>query len=151
MSEAKTANYSFRLSPSMKKEIMQRSLELKMQPADYITFLIDKDLLSKKQELPEREKTFIETQFDSFTEKLLTFFVENIDKKLATIEKKIEPSKSGNNELEKYIEKVLLFIKENGLSVDEEMRGKVYKTLIRCLEDGTKQIEQKLITAKSKQ
>jgi hypothetical protein len=66
----------------MKLDLMKRSAELGKQPGEYITELIEKDLLSKAAELPEREKTFIEKQFQQFTEKLLSFFVENYDKKL---------------------------------------------------------------------
>lgn len=86
MKETKSENCSFRLTPSMKLDMMKRSGELGKQPGEYITDLIEKDLLSKAAELPEREKTFIENQFQQFTEKLLSFFVDNYDKKLMKIE-----------------------------------------------------------------
>jgi len=86
MQERKSENYSFRLTPTLKLEMMKRSLELGKQPGEYINELIEKDLLSKAAELPEREKTFIEKQFHEFTERLLSFFVENYDKKLLSIQ-----------------------------------------------------------------
>jgi hypothetical protein len=86
MKETKSENCSFRLTPSMKLDLMKRSGELGKQPGEYIIELIEKDLQSKASEIPEREQTFIEKQFEQFTKKLLSFFVENYDKKLLKIE-----------------------------------------------------------------
>jgi hypothetical protein len=86
MPEKKTENYSFRLTPSMKLEMLKRSGEIGIQPGEYVTNLIEKDLASKANDMPEREKTFIEKQFHEFTESLLSFMVEKFDKKLNRIE-----------------------------------------------------------------
>jgi hypothetical protein len=89
MPEKKTENYSFRLTPSMKLDILKRSGELGIQPGEYVISLIEKDLASKANDLPEREKTFIEKQFHEFTESLLSFMVEKFDKKLNRIESRM--------------------------------------------------------------
>lgn len=89
MPEKKTENYSFRLTPSMKLELLKRSGELGIQPGEYVTSLIEKDLISKSKELPEIEKTFIEKQFHEFTESLLSFMVNKFDKRLIKMEAKI--------------------------------------------------------------
>ena len=87
MQEKKTANFAFRLTPKRKLDIMNRSLELGKQPGAYINDLIEKDLGSKANQLPEVEQTFLEKQFQQFTEKMLSFFVDNYDKKLLNIER----------------------------------------------------------------
>jgi hypothetical protein len=86
MPEKKTENYSFRLTPTMKLDMLKRSGELGIQPGEYVTSLIEKDLASKANELPEREKTFLEKQFHEFAETLLSFFVDKFDKRLLNIE-----------------------------------------------------------------
>jgi hypothetical protein len=89
MTEKKTENYSFRLTPSMKLDMLKRSSELGIQPGEYVTNLIEKDLALKANDLPERDKTFIEKQFHEFTESLLSFMVEKFDRKLLNIENKL--------------------------------------------------------------
>ncbi len=89
MPEKKTENYSFRLTPSMKLEMLKRSGELGIQPGEYVTSLIEKDLASKANEIPEREKTFLEKQFHEFTESILSFMVDKFDKKLIKMEAKM--------------------------------------------------------------
>jgi hypothetical protein len=86
MKETKSDNCSFRLTPSLKLLLMKRSGELGKQPGEYIIELIEKDLQLKASEIPEKAQTFIEKQFEQFTKKLLSFFVENYDKKLLKIE-----------------------------------------------------------------
>jgi len=86
MQESKTENISFRVTPKRKLTILNRSLELGKQPGEYINDLIEKDLGSKANELPAEQQTFLEKQFQQFTEKMLSFFVDNYDKKLMKIE-----------------------------------------------------------------
>jgi hypothetical protein len=83
----KTETVAFRCTTDMKKDIYSRSLELHEGPAEYIHSLIEKDLASKAGTLPEREQTFVEQQFQIFADKLLTFFSENVHKKLLKIER----------------------------------------------------------------
>ena len=124
MEESKIENISFRLTPSMKKDVLQRSLELKRQPAEYLISLIEKDLLSKSQELPAREKTFIENQFDSFSDKMLGFFVENIDKKLQTIDHKVSSLSSEDDSIEKYLSSLLSYAyKVHARVMEETVKG----------------------------
>ena len=87
MKESKTENISFRLTPKRKLAVMNRSLELGKQPGEYLNDLIEKDLGSKANELPPEQETFLEKQFQQFTDKLLSFFVDNYDKKLLKIER----------------------------------------------------------------
>lgn len=86
MKQNKTETFSFRLTPTMKIDLFKRATELGVQPGEYISNLISKDLASKAGELPEREKTFIEKQFQQFSDTLLSFMTENFDKKLAKIQ-----------------------------------------------------------------
>jgi hypothetical protein len=87
MQEKKTANFAFRLTPKRKLAIMNRSLELGKQPGEYLNDLIEKDLGSKANQLPAEQESFLEKQFQQFTEKMLSFFVDNYDKKLMKIER----------------------------------------------------------------
>lgn len=86
MKIAKTESVGFRCSIEMKRDIMKRSLDLKMQPSEYIYGLVEKDLLSKTNELPEREQTFIEKQFQLFADKLLSFLIKNVDTKIEKLQ-----------------------------------------------------------------
>ena len=151
MEASKSENLSFRLTPTMKKDLLSRSLELKIQPAEYLLSLIEKDLLSKSQELPDREKTFIEKQFDSFSDKLLGFFVENIDKKLQTIEQKISSGFHGNDPLENYMARIELYAKERKVKLQEETKTKWKNALSEALENATVSIEQFIESARLKQ
>ena len=88
MEASKSENLSFRLTPSMKKDLLSRSLDLKLQPAEYLLSLIEKDLLSKSQELPDRRRLLLKISLPNICGQAAYFFVENIDKKLQTIEQK---------------------------------------------------------------
>jgi hypothetical protein len=70
----------------MKIDLFKRATELGVQPGEYISNLIGKDLASKAGELPEREKTFLEKQFQQFSDTLLSFMTDDFDKKLAKIQ-----------------------------------------------------------------
>jgi hypothetical protein len=150
MEASKSENLSFRLTPSMKKDLLQRSLELKLQPAEYLLSLIEKDLLSKSQELPDRDKTFIEKQFNSFSDKLLMFFVENIDKKLQTIEQKISSGLQEQDPLEKYMTRIELYAKERKVKLQEETKRKWKNTLSEAIENATVSIEHLIESARAK-
>ncbi|MDD5672563.1 MAG: hypothetical protein PHC61_00245 [Chitinivibrionales bacterium] len=89
MKEPKTENYSFRLTQKMKISMMERSIELKKQPGEYILGLIGKDLAAKGHDLPDSEKTFIEEALDKYTDKVLSFLSANIGKRLSVIETKL--------------------------------------------------------------
>ena len=86
MKQNKTETFSFRLTPTMKIDLFKRATELGVQPGEYIGNLVSKDLASKAGELPEREKTFLEKQFQQFSDTLLSFMTDNFDKKLAKIQ-----------------------------------------------------------------
>ena len=151
MDSPKSENLSFRLTPSLKKDLLQRSLDLKLQPAEYLLSLIEKDLLLKSQELPSRDKTFIEKQFDSFADKLLMFFVENIDKKLQTIEQKLSSGLHENDPLEKYMERIETYAKERKVKLQEETKSKWKNALSEALEKATVSIEHLIESARLKQ
>jgi hypothetical protein len=70
----------------MKIDLFKRATETGVQPGEYIGNLISKDLALKAGELPEREKTFLEKQFQQFSDTLLSFMTENFDKKLSKIQ-----------------------------------------------------------------
>ena len=125
MESPKKQNYTFRLTATMKLEMLQRSLELNLQPAEYIVSLIEKDLLSKTQELPEREKTFIEQQFSTFSAQLLSFMVDNFDKKLISIEEKV----SLNNTVQYKVDSLNNYIKRNGLKATQEYLQKLHQRI----------------------
>ena len=86
MKQNKSETFSFRLTPTMKIDLFKRATETGVQPGEYIGNLISKDLASKAGELPEREKTFLEKQFQQFSDTLLSFMTDNFDKKLAKIQ-----------------------------------------------------------------
>jgi hypothetical protein len=87
--DPKTENYSFRLTQKTKIAMLERSIELKKQPGEYILGLIGKDLAIKAHDLPESEKTFIEETLDKHTDKILSFLSVNIGKRLSVIETKL--------------------------------------------------------------
>ena len=87
MKQNKSETFSFRLTPAMKIDLFKRATESGVQPGEYIGNLISKDLASKAGELPEREKTFLEKQFQQFSDSLLSFMTETLDKKLVKIER----------------------------------------------------------------
>jgi hypothetical protein len=70
----------------MKIDLFKRATETGVQPGEYIGNLISKDLALKAGELPERDKSFLEKQFQQFSDTLLSFMTENFDKKLAGIQ-----------------------------------------------------------------
>ena len=121
----KKRNYTFRLTPEMKVEMLQRSLELHLQPAEYIVSLIEKDLLAKTHELPVREKTFIEQQFSAFSAQLLSFMVDNFDRKLISIEEKV----SLNNTVQYKVDSLNNYIKRNGLKASQEYLQKLHQRI----------------------
>jgi hypothetical protein len=84
----RSETYSFRMTHEMKQELLQRASELGIQPSEYLTNLIDIDLTKRASELKERERTFIEQQFQLFSDKLLTFFTENVYKTLLKVDQK---------------------------------------------------------------
>jgi hypothetical protein len=86
MKEPKSESMSFRLSAKRKLAVMNRSIELGKAPGEYLNDLIEKDLASKVSELHVEQQSFLQNQFNQFTEKLLSFFMENYDKKLLKIE-----------------------------------------------------------------
>jgi hypothetical protein len=86
MKQNKTETFSFRLTPTMKIDLFKRATESGVQPGEYIGNLISKDLASKAGELPERERTFLEKQFQQFSDTLLSFITDNFDKKLSKIQ-----------------------------------------------------------------
>ena len=86
MKQNKSETFSFRLTSTMKIDLFKRATETGVQPGEYIGNLISKDLALKAGELPEREKTFLEKQFQQFSDTLLSFMTENFDKKLSKIQ-----------------------------------------------------------------
>lgn len=89
MKKSKPVSLSFRCTAEMKSDILKRSLEERQNPSEYVHSIVEKHLLMKSSELPEREKTFIENQFQSFADQLLTFFNDNIEKRLIKIESQL--------------------------------------------------------------
>jgi hypothetical protein len=149
MEEAKTQNYTFRMTPRMKVEMMQRSLELKKQPAEYIISLIEMDLLSKHDDVPERQKSFIEKQFSSFSEQLLGFMVENIDKKLIKIEGEISSNDIIKNKINYIINKFrdILISERNIERINYRITDAIEKEVAVII----KEIEEKIALSKSQQ
>ena len=151
MKKAKTESMGFRCTLEMKKAILARSLELGMQPSEYIYSQVDKDLLSKSQEMPEREKTFIEKQFDSFSDKLLGFFVENIDKKLEKIDHKVSSLSSEDDSIEKYLSRVLIHAHKIHARVMEETVKGWRKTIEEARKNAATGIEQFMDNSRASQ
>jgi len=149
MEETKTQNYTFRMTPRMKVEMMQRSLELKKQPAEYIISLIERDLLSKHDDVPERQKSFIEKQFSSFSEQLLGFMVENIDKKLIKIEGEISSNDIIKNKINYIINKFrdILISERNIERINYRITDAIEKEVAVII----KEIEEKIALSKSQQ
>lgn len=125
MESPKKQNYTFRLTAGMKIEMLQRSLELHLQPAEYVVSLIEKDLHSKHEDLPAREKTFIEQQFSAFSAQLLSFMVDNFDKKLISIEEKV----SLNNTVQYKVDSLNNYIKRNGMKASQEYLQELHQRI----------------------
>jgi hypothetical protein len=88
--EKKSEGFSFRLTPSMKKSMIERAYSLKIEPAEYLTKLVTADIEKQSLEPTESQKTFIEKVFDKYTHSMLDFITNNVDKKIASIESTLE-------------------------------------------------------------
>jgi len=151
MKKAKTESMGFRCTLETKKDILARSLELGMQPSEYIFSQVEKDLLSKSQELPDREKTFIDKQFDSFSDKLLGFFVENIDRKLQTIDHKVSSLSSEDDSIEKYLARVMIYASKLHVRAHEDTIKGWRKTIEEARKNAATGIEQLMDNARPSQ
>jgi GTPase involved in cell partitioning and DNA repair len=151
MKKAKTESMGFRCTLEMKNSILSRSLELGMQPSEYMYSQVEKDLLSKSQELPARDKTFIESQLDSFSDKLLGFFVENIDKKLQTIDHKVSSLSSEDDSIEKYLSRLLSYAHKVHARVMEDTVKGWRKTIEEARKNAAMGIEQIMDNARPSQ
>ena len=83
--EKKTEPYSFRLKASLKIAMYKRATELRVTPQQFLNDLLERELASGESELKPVQQTFIEKQFQVFSEKLLAFFADNIVDQISRI------------------------------------------------------------------
>lgn len=84
--ERKSEYFHFRLTPNMKQKIMERSLQLKKDPSEYLLSLIEKDLSS--EDMNDTEKP----RMKEFAQLIANEFFSNInstlDKSIISLSKK---------------------------------------------------------------
>jgi hypothetical protein len=128
--EKKSEGFSFRLTPSLKKSMIERSYSLKIEPAEYLTSLVTADLEKQSLEPTDLQKTFIEKVFDKYTHSMLDFITNNIDKKIASIESTLELKLLSKEErIRNIIAETEAFAVRGNMTVSDETKKLWYSKL----------------------